>query len=243
MLKPDPSWSSTPSSRCLVVMWKTRRGTGSRTFSREWRSTRRFSRLDFVIRKARCSRQHRRCRRGFSCEKSAKSENESFASIASGGRRILVAAFPISSSRGRSYLVILTDLSFAAARSSQVLAYLLAALAGVVLVLTVGTIIFAVLMMRGWMKALRRAVEEVRRGAQGVHLQLGGSSIDREIHKLLRSAEQVTLQARSSGRRNRFKRCCKASCRRPQFSSFPIGSPTFTTLRKRGLWCSGRRVD
>ncbi|MCK1390501.1 trehalose-6-phosphate synthase [Bradyrhizobium sp. 1] len=129
----------------------------------------------------------------FSCEKSAKSENESFASIASGGRRILVAAFPISSSRGRSYLVILTDLSFAAARSSQVLAYLLAALAGVVLVLTVGTIIFAVLMMRGWMKALRRAVEEVRRGAQGVHLQLGGSSIDREIHKLLRSAEQVTF--------------------------------------------------
>ncbi|WP_349642900.1 alpha,alpha-trehalose-phosphate synthase (UDP-forming) [Bradyrhizobium japonicum] len=73
------------------------------------------------------------------------------------------------------------------------LAYLLAALAGVVLVLTVGTIIFAVLMMRGWMKALRRAVEEVRRGAQGVHLQLGGSSIDREIHKLLRSAEQVTF--------------------------------------------------
>ena len=129
----------------------------------------------------------------FSCEKSAKSENESFASIASGGRRILVAAFPISSSRGRSYLVILTDLSFAAARSSQVMAYLLAALAGVVLVLTVGTIIFAVLMMRGWMKASRRAVEEVRRGAQGVHLQLGGSSIDREIHKLLRSAEQVTF--------------------------------------------------
>jgi trehalose 6-phosphate synthase len=73
------------------------------------------------------------------------------------------------------------------------MAYLLAALAGVVLVLTVGTIIFAVLMMRGWMKASRRAVEEVRRGAQGVHLQLGGSSIDREIHKLLRSAEQVTF--------------------------------------------------
>ncbi|MCK1362865.1 trehalose-6-phosphate synthase [Bradyrhizobium sp. 76] len=129
----------------------------------------------------------------FSCEKSAKSENDSFASITSGGRRILVAAFPISSSRGRSYLVILTDLSFAAARSSQVLAYLLAALAGVVLVLTVGTIIFAVLMMRGWMKALRRAVEEVRRGAQGVPLRFGGSSIDREIHKLLRSAEQVTF--------------------------------------------------
>lgn len=129
----------------------------------------------------------------FSCEKSAKSENDSFASITSGGRRILVASFPVASTRGRSYLVILTDLSFATARSSQVLAYLLAALAGVVLVLTVGTIIFAVLMMRGWMNALRRAVEEVRQGAQGSSPQLGGSSIDREIHKLLRNAEHVTL--------------------------------------------------
>lgn len=54
----------------------------------------------------------------FSCEKLAKSEDESFASIISGGRRILVAAFPVSSNSGRSYLDILTDLSFAAARSS-----------------------------------------------------------------------------------------------------------------------------
>ncbi|OSI60324.1 trehalose-6-phosphate synthase [Bradyrhizobium canariense] len=129
----------------------------------------------------------------FSCEKSAKLERESFTSITSGGRRILVAAFPVQSSRGRSYLVILTDLSFAAARSSQVLSYLLAALASVVLVLTVGTIIFAVLMMRGWMDALRRAVDEVRRGAQGEPLELSGGSIDREIHKLLRSADQVPL--------------------------------------------------
>ncbi|QOZ78744.1 trehalose-6-phosphate synthase [Bradyrhizobium sp. CCBAU 53351] len=129
----------------------------------------------------------------FSCEKSAKSESESFTSITSGGRRILVAAFPVQSGRGRSYLVILTDLSFAAARSSQVLSYLLAALASVVLVLTVGTIIFAVLIMRGWMDALRRAVDDVRRGAQGESLELSGGSIDREIHKLLRSADQVAL--------------------------------------------------
>lgn len=38
----------------------------------------------------------------FSCEKVAKSENESFANIASGGRRLLVAAFPVVTSRGRS---------------------------------------------------------------------------------------------------------------------------------------------
>lgn len=129
----------------------------------------------------------------FSCEKIAKSENESFANITSDGRRILVAAFPVTSSRGLSYLVILTDLSFASARSSQVLAYLLASLAGVVLVLTVGTIIFAIIMLRSWMNSLRRAVEEVRQGASPSQLPSKRSSIDHEIHKLLREAEHFSL--------------------------------------------------
>lgn len=129
----------------------------------------------------------------FSCEKIAKSENESFANVTSGGRRILVAAFPVGTDQGRSYLVILTDLSFVSARASQVLAYLLASLAGVVLVLTVGTIIFALLMLRSWMNSLRRAVEEVRQGSSGEQLPASGSAIEREIHKLLRVTEQFTV--------------------------------------------------
>lgn len=129
----------------------------------------------------------------FGCDKIAKSDNESFSDIASGGRRILVAAFPVSNSKGRSYLVILTDLSFASARSSQVLAYLLASLAGVVLVLTVGTIIFAVFMLRSWMNSLRRAVDEVRLGTAGGRPPAAGSALDREIHKLLRRTEDFTL--------------------------------------------------
>ncbi|AWM01332.1 alpha,alpha-trehalose-phosphate synthase (UDP-forming) [Bradyrhizobium amphicarpaeae] len=128
----------------------------------------------------------------FDCGKIAKFESESFSDIASGGRRILVAAFPVGGSEGRSYLVILTDLSFASARSSQVVAYLLASLAGVVLVLTVGTIIFAVFMLRSWMNSLRRAVDEVRLGRSGERLAASGSAMDREIHKLLRRAEDFT---------------------------------------------------
>ena len=129
----------------------------------------------------------------FDCDKIARFEPESFSDIVSGGRRILVAAFPVGSSKGRSYLVILTDLSFASARSSQVVAYLLASLAGVVLVLTVGTIIFAIFMLLSWMNSLRRAVDEVRLGTSGDRLPASGSAIDREIHKLLRRAEDFTL--------------------------------------------------
>lgn len=129
----------------------------------------------------------------FGCDKIAKSDNESFSDIASGGRRLLVAAFPVSSTKGRSYLVILTDLSFASARSSQVLAYLLASLAGAVLVLTVGTIIFAILMLRSWMSSLRRAVDEVRLGTAAGRPPATGSALDRQIHKLLRRTEDFTL--------------------------------------------------
>jgi trehalose 6-phosphate synthase len=129
----------------------------------------------------------------FSCEKIARTESESFANITSDGRRVLVAAIPVASSKGRSYLVILTDLSFVSARSSQVLAYMLASLAGVVLVLTVGAIIFAILMMRRWMNSLRRAVEEVRRGTGSAQPPATGSRIDREIRKLLRETEHFPL--------------------------------------------------
>lgn len=129
----------------------------------------------------------------FGCDKIARSENESFADIAVGGRRILVAAFPVNGSKGRSYLVILTDLSFASARSSQVVAYLLASLAGVVLVLTVGSIIFAVFMLRSWMSSLRRAVDEVRLGTARNHTPATGSALDREIHKLLRRTEDFSV--------------------------------------------------
>ncbi len=130
---------------------------------------------------------------GFSCEKTARSESESFTNISSAGRRILVATFPVATKAGRSYLVILTDLSFVDARSSQVLAYLLTALAGVVLVLTAGAVVFALLMLRSWMSSLKRAVEEVRQGTTGTHLPATGSAIEREIQKLLRETEHPPL--------------------------------------------------
>lgn len=48
----------------------------------------------------------------FSCEKIARAETESFSSIRVDARQILVAAFPITTKAGKSYFVILTDLSF-----------------------------------------------------------------------------------------------------------------------------------
>ncbi len=129
----------------------------------------------------------------FSCEKIAKSTSQSFADITSGGHQLLAAAFPVVTAKGRSYLVILNDLSFATARSNQALAYILAALAGVVAVLMAGAVVLALLMLRDWMNSLKRAVDEVRQGSTGVGLPFSGSAIEREIHKLLREDAHVPV--------------------------------------------------
>jgi trehalose 6-phosphate synthase len=129
----------------------------------------------------------------FSCEKIARSEKESFSNITTGGRQILVATFPIAAGTGRSYLVILTDLSFVSARAGQVVTYMVAAIAGVTLALLVGGSIFALRMLRNWMNSLKRAVEAVRQGNPDMSPTAAGSAVEREIRKLLRESEHVPV--------------------------------------------------
>ena len=141
--------------------------------------------------------QSREMPASFSCEKIARSEKESFSNITTGGRQILVAAFPIAfpiaAGTGHSYLVILTDLSFVGARAGQVVTYMVAAIAGVTLVLLVGGSIFALRMLRNWMNSLKRAVEAVRQGNSDMSQASAGSAVEREIRKLLRESEHVPV--------------------------------------------------
>ena len=131
--------------------------------------------------------------RSFSCEKIARAEAESFSSIMVDAHQILVAAFPIVTRVGRSYFVILTDLSFVGVRSAQVLAFLVSALAGAALVLLAVGGVFAVLMLRSWMNSLKRAVEELRHGPGETVRSAAAPAIDRELRRLLREFELVSV--------------------------------------------------
>ena len=119
----------------------------------------------------------------FSCEKIARGETESFSSIRVEARKILVAAFPMVAKSGRSYFVILTDLSFADARSAQFLAFLLSALAGATLVLLLVGAVFVVMMLRNWTNSLRRTVEEIRQGRSETTRSIVTPAIDRELRQ------------------------------------------------------------
>ena len=102
----------------------------------------------------------------FSCDKVARSEAESFSTIFNDGRRILVGAFPIVERNQKAYLVILHDLSFIDARSGRGPG-LRGRRAGRSRDSRSPALpsVFVIVILRGWMTSLRRAVEEVRSGA------------------------------------------------------------------------------
>ncbi len=124
----------------------------------------------------------------FSCDKVARSEAESFSAIVNDGRRILVGAFPVVERNQKAHLVILHDLSFIDARSGEAQGFLIAALAGVAISISGVAAVFIVVMLRGWMNSLRRAIDEVRSGASMASPR-DRSAIDIQIKKLLEQVE------------------------------------------------------
>jgi trehalose 6-phosphate synthase len=125
----------------------------------------------------------------FSCEKVARSDAESFSTIVNDGRRIVVGAFPIVERQQKSYLVILHDLSFIDARTGEAQNWVAAALAGTAIVTAGIAAVFVVLMLRGWMNSLRRAIDEVRSGSPQLPLRGDRSPVALEIQKLLRDID------------------------------------------------------
>ncbi|WP_322514416.1 trehalose-6-phosphate synthase [Rhodopseudomonas palustris] len=125
----------------------------------------------------------------FSCEKVARSEGVSFSTIVIDGRRVMVAAFPVVERAHKSYLIILHDLSFVDVRSNEAQGFMIAALVGVALMIAGGAAIFVLVVLRGWMNALRRAVDDVRSGAAPQRPTRDPSAIDLQIKKLLSEVE------------------------------------------------------
>ena len=124
----------------------------------------------------------------FSCDKVARSEAESFSTIINDGRRILIGALPIVERNQKAHLVVLHDLSFIDARSGEAQGLLIAALAGVAISIAGVAAMFIVVMLRGWMNSLRRAIDEVRLGASMASPR-DRSAIDIQIKKLLEQVE------------------------------------------------------
>jgi trehalose 6-phosphate synthase len=126
--------------------------------------------------------------RTFSCDKVARSDDESFSSIVNDGRRVLVGSFPIAIRDERTYLVILHDLSYIDARSGQAQTYAVAALVGVAIIVAALGALLVLSLMRGWMNMLRVAVEDKRFGRRPPdRRELSGVNL--QIQRLLKKLE------------------------------------------------------
>ncbi|HEY7662946.1 MAG TPA: trehalose-6-phosphate synthase [Xanthobacteraceae bacterium] len=125
----------------------------------------------------------------FSCEKVARSDRASFSTVETAGLPISVGAFPVSAGTTSGHLVLLHDLTFAQRRGVEARTSVMIALAAVALVGAALASVIALLLMRGWLQSVRRAIDEVRTGRRDSEAPPDGSLVAREIRHLFRQLD------------------------------------------------------
>jgi trehalose 6-phosphate synthase len=127
--------------------------------------------------------------RAFACDRVARGEGESFSDIDYGSQHVLIGTFPIAASGRRLYLEVLHDLSFVDTRSGLAQTYVVASLVILGIVVAGIATVLALLLLRGWMEALRRAVNDLRAGRRPSSLRAEPTGMDREIQRLLKDLD------------------------------------------------------
>jgi trehalose 6-phosphate synthase len=125
----------------------------------------------------------------FSCNRVARADNESFSDITYGGQHLLIGAFPFSFANTRIYLVVMHDLSFMDARSGQAQTYVIAGLFVIGIIVTGAAAALFLLLLRGWMGSLRRAINDLQAGGRPMGKGAANTPMDREIQRLLRNMQ------------------------------------------------------
>lgn len=131
----------------------------------------------------------------FSCEKVARTASPSFSAIVSDERSLVVGSFPIVTDKTSGHLILLHDLTFAEQRGAQARTWITIALAAVALIGAALASIFALLIVRRWLQAIRRAIDDVKAGRNGGFDADHGLVFGRQIHEAL---QELTEARRSS---------------------------------------------
>jgi trehalose 6-phosphate synthase len=125
-----------------------------------------------------------------SCEKVARTDAESFSSIAPDGRSMLAAVFPVSVRGARRHLILLHDLSFAARRGAELRGVVLPALGGAAFGAAALAALLSLLVVRSWMRTLRRAIDDVQSGRRDAVEVSDRTPLGAQIRQVLRDLSQ-----------------------------------------------------
>lgn len=125
----------------------------------------------------------------FSCEQAARSDRESFSTVATDDREILVSSFPLKASGRSGHLMVLHDLSYVDQRGGEARNYLFLALAGVAFGAAALAAMIAALIMRRWLASIRQALESARAGSAHSPEQENIIPLGQEIRDVLQELE------------------------------------------------------
>jgi trehalose 6-phosphate synthase len=128
------------------------------------------------------------------CDRIAKSNTESFASVVADNRHLLVGAFPIATPQDTAapasdYFIIVHDLSYAERRGKEARNYLTLILAGVILAsgaLAIGLVLYLV---RSWMRTFKQAIDNATISGSGPVSAQSTGPLYHEMRQMLRQLE------------------------------------------------------
>jgi trehalose 6-phosphate synthase len=123
--------------------------------------------------------------KSFACGDLARTKRDTFVTLSEGGERFHVSAFPLTVGTAQGYLIIVHDLTFIHERARQARFYIALALIGVGVGFGLLATTIVLILLRGWTRSVRTAIEVARRG--GVPAPQPGSDfpVDKEIQSLL----------------------------------------------------------
>ncbi len=125
----------------------------------------------------------------FTCGNAARSADASFSVLHIDTRKILAGSFPVTVREARGHLIILHDLSFAAERGAAARYFLTLALAAVALGAATLAGVIAAFVLRGWMKSIRMAIDDVRAGRPAPPSNSAGGGLGAEVRRALQELD------------------------------------------------------
>ena len=119
------------------------------------------------------------------CKNVTRTRTDTFAIVSDGERRVHISVFPMTAGAVAGHLLVLHDLSYIDERVREAQFYTVLALLGVTA--SIGLLATAIIMalMRGWIRSIRSAVTDIRRGSDPGRLHRREFPIAREINTLL----------------------------------------------------------
>ncbi len=133
--------------------------------------------------------------KGFVCKKPVPRTTPQFSTLHVGRLSLMVSSFPVVTPDERGQMVLVHDLAVVAQRTAEARRWTIVVLVGVVFLAAAFAGLVTILLARGWLRSLRRAIEDMRLGGSGAIAASRATPFAAELRHLLRDLELSQIPA------------------------------------------------